>query len=65
MRQHIDFHKKSCEDRQMKNEILEIETERTYNVQGLELTGKDLIHKVANGLRYEEISEHFKGSDSQ
>ncbi len=42
------------------NEILEIDIERTYNVHGLELTGKDLIHKVANGLRYEEISEHFK-----
>lgn len=60
MRQHIDFHKKSCEDRKMKNEILEIDTSAIYKVGSAEIPGNELIHKVANGIRYEEISEHFK-----
>ena len=42
------------------SEILEIDTSAIYKIGGLELPGNELIHTVANGLRYEELSEHFK-----
>lgn len=44
----------------MKNEILEIDCSAIYKIGSLEIPGNELIHKVANGIRYEEISEHFK-----
>lgn len=47
------------------NEILEIDNNAIYKIGSLELLGSELIHKVANGYRYEKVSEHFKGSDSQ
>ena len=42
------------------SDILEIDKSATYRVGSLEIPGNELIHKVANGLRYEEIREHFK-----
>ena len=42
-------------------EILEINKESTYRVGGLEIPGSELIHKVADGYRYDELREHLKG----
>ena len=42
------------------NEILEIDENLTYSVRGLELKGNELIHKVANGCKYEELDEQLK-----
>lgn len=42
------------------SEILEINTSATYKIGSLEIPGNELIHKVANGIRYEELSEHFQ-----
>lgn len=41
-------------------EILEIEELRTYRVKGLEIKGSVLIHKLADGFRYEELSAQMK-----
>ena len=49
----------------MSNEILEIDKSATYRIGSLEILGNELIHKVANGLRYEELSNHMKESVKQ
>lgn len=45
------------------SEIFEIKKSAIYKIGGLEITGNDLIHKVANGLRYEELSEQLGGNN--
>jgi len=42
------------------SEILEIQESATYKIGGLELQGNELKHKIANGLRYEKLTEHLK-----
>ena len=42
------------------SEILEIKKSAIYRIGGLELLGSELMHQLANGLRYEELSEHLK-----
>ena len=43
-------------------EIYEIDTNRTYRVNGnLILTGNELIHKIADGYRYELEREQKEG----
>ena len=46
-------------------EILEIDKSATYRIGSLEIPGNELIHKVANGIRYEELSNHMKESVKQ
>lgn len=43
-------------------EILEIfiNPDALYNANGLKLKGSDLLHKLANGLRYEVIQEELE-----
>lgn len=49
----------------MNNEIVEItsaipiDPEKVYRVGRLKIKGIDVIHKVADGIRYEEIREHI------
>lgn len=44
------------------SEILEIpiNPDAFYNANGLKLKGSDLLHKLANGLRYEVIEKEMK-----
>lgn len=43
----------------MNNEIFEINESAIYRIGSLEIPGNELIHKVANGIRYEELSERM------
>ncbi len=46
------------------SEIVEIDKTATYVIGSLKLSGNELIHKVANGLRYEEISNSLGGANN-
>ena len=43
----------------MNNEIVEIDKSAIYRIGGLEIPGNELIHKIANGIRYEELREQI------
>lgn len=42
------------------SEILEISDKSIIRICGLELEGHELKHHLANGLRYQELSEQLK-----
>lgn len=42
------------------SEIFEIDKSAIYRIGRLEIPGNELIHKVANGIRYEKIKDEFK-----
>ena len=51
--------------KKMTDEIYEISEETTIRIGGIELSGRELKHHLANGLRYEKLSEQLVGVSNE